>query len=97
MIVRFVRSGIRLLPLAAIILLLVEMVVTNELAGYGKKVADADRAIDRLEEENQLLGEKVASFSSLLSIEEKALTLGFTTTPAVVPLGQESVAFQREP
>lgn len=97
MIARFVRLGIRFLPLIAVLFLVVEMLVTNELAGFGKKVAEADRAIDTLKEENQLLEEKVASLSSLLAIEEKASALGFTTTPTVIPLGQEDVAFQLQP
>lgn len=90
-------KALRFLPIIAILLLVVEMLVTNELAGFGKKVAQTERAIDTLKEANQLLGEKVASLSSLLTIEEKAYALGFTTTPTVVPLGQESVAFQLEP
>lgn len=97
MIARFVRFGIRFLPLVAVIFLVVEILVTNELAGFGKKVAEADHAIDTIREENQLLEEKVASLSSLLTIEEKARALGFTTTPTVIPLGQEDVAFQFQP
>lgn len=83
------------LPIVAILLLVVEMLVTNELAGFGKKVAETDRAIDALREENQLLQEKVASLSSLVTIEEKARVLGFTLTPKVVIAGKEDVAFQR--
>lgn len=97
MIARFVRSGMRFFPLVAVVLLVVEILVTNELAGFGKKVAQVDRAIDALREENQLLVEKVASLSSLLTIEEKARTLGFSTTPTVVALGTEDVAFHLQP
>lgn len=97
MIARFVRSGIRFLPLLAVVLLVVEILVTNELAGFGKKVAEADRAIDALTEENQLLQEKVASLSSLLTIEEKAYALGFITTPTVITIGAEDVAFHLQP
>ncbi|MBI3956336.1 hypothetical protein HY339_03700 [Candidatus Gottesmanbacteria bacterium] len=92
-----IRSGIRLLPIVAVVLLVVEILVTNELAGFGKKVAQTDRAIDTLKEENQLLQEKVASLSSLLTIEEKARVLGFTTTSAVVTIGTEDVAFYLQP
>lgn len=93
MIIRIVRLGIRLLPLVVVLLLVVEIIVTNELAGYGKKVAETDRAIDVLREENQLLQEKVASLSSLLTIEEKAHALGFTAFPNIVTIGTEDVAF----
>ncbi len=87
----------RILPLIVVLLLVVEILVTNELAGFGRKVGDANRAIDALKEENQLLQEKVASLSSLLTVEEKARALGFTTTPTVVSLGYEDVAFHLQP
>jgi len=87
----------RILPLIVIFLLVVEILVTNELAGFGRKVGDANREIDALKEENQLLQEKVASLSSLLSVEEKARALGFTTIPTVVSLGYEDVAFHLQP
>lgn len=87
----------RILPVIVVFLFVVEILVTNELAGFGRKVGDANRAIDTLKEENQLLQEKVASFSSLLSVEEKARSLGFTTTPTVVSLGYEDVAFHLQP
>lgn len=97
MILRFIRVGIRILPLLALVLLVVEILVTNELAGFGKKVSDADRAIETVREENQLLQEKVASFSALITIEEKARALGYTVTPTVVVVGQEDVAFYLQP
>lgn len=97
MIVRCIRQGIRFLPLAAILLLVVEILVTNELAGFGKKVAEADQAVDALKEENQLLQEKVASLSSLLTIEEKARALGFASIPNIVIIGTEDVAFHLQP
>ena len=97
MIARLIRSGIRFLPLMVVLLLVVEILVTNELAGFGGKVAQADRAVDTLKEENQLLQEKVASLSSLLTIEDKARALGFTTTPTVITIGAEDVAFHLQP
>lgn len=87
----------RILPVIVVLLFVVEILVTNELAGFGRKVGDANSAIDALKEENQLLQEKVASLSSLLSVEEKARSLGFTTTPTVVSLGYEDVAFNLQP
>lgn len=87
----------RILPIAVVLLLVVEILVTNELAGFGRKVGETNLAIDVLKEENQLLQEKVASLSSLLTVEDKARALGFTTTPTVVSLGYEDVAFHLQP
>ena len=86
-----------MLPFLVVLLLVVEILVTNELAGFGKKVSDTDRAIDTMKEENQLLQEKVASLSSLLTIEEKSRSMGFITSPAIVSIGREDVAFHLQP
>lgn len=91
--VGILRSGIRLLPVIAVILLVVEILLTNELAGIGSRVSRTDRTIDRVREENQLLREGVASMSSLLTIEEKSRLLGFTVRAVLVPIGREDVAF----
>lgn len=97
MILRITRYGIRILPFLAVLLLVVEILVTNELAGFGKRVSLTDRAIDALKEENQLLQEKVASLSSLLAIEEKSQSLGFRYQPSVVTIGRQDVAFYLQP
>ncbi|MBI5620280.1 hypothetical protein HY949_00700 [Candidatus Gottesmanbacteria bacterium] len=97
MIVRYIRWGVRFLPLLAIVLLVVEILVTNELAGFGRKVSETDRAIDAIREENQLLQEKVASLSALTTIEEKARAYGFVTSPSAISVGTEHVAFQLQP
>lgn len=97
MIVRITRSGIRLLPLVVVLLFVVEILVTNELAGLGSKVSLTDRSIDLVREENQLLQEKVASLSSLLTIEEKSREFGMTVHPALVTIGRENVAFHLQP
>ncbi len=97
MLARFVKSGMRFLPLFAVILLVVEILVTNQLVGFGRKVHEVDRAIETVKEENQLLQERVASLSSLLTIEEKARALGFTLTPPLVTIGMEDVAFHLQP
>ncbi|MEK7543822.1 MAG: hypothetical protein AAB557_03075 [Patescibacteria group bacterium] len=97
MMIRFIRSGIRILPFLVVILLVVEILVTNELAGFGKKVSQIDRSIDTLQEENQLLQEKVASLSSLLTIEDKSKALGFISSPPVITIGAQDVAFHLQP
>lgn len=97
MIVRIARFGIHMLPFLVVLLLVVELLVTNELAGFGKKVSVTDRSIDVVKEENQLLQEKVASLSSLLVIEEKSHSLGLITYPTIVTIGRDDVAFHLQP
>lgn len=93
MILRITQYSIRLLPILVILLLVVEILVTNELAGFGRKVSATDLAIDTLKEENQSLQEKVASFSSLLAIEEKSQLLGLRVQPSIITIGHEDIAF----
>ncbi len=84
-------------PILVVALVVVEFLVTNELAGFGRKVAEADRSIEAVREENQLLSEKIASLSSLLIIDQKARELGITATPVVITMGGEDVAFHLQP
>ena len=86
-----------MIPILVILLVIVELLVTNELAGFGKRLAETDRAIEVVKEENQLMNEKIASLSSLFTISEKARNFGFTTTPVVVSMGTEDVAFYLQP
>ncbi|EKD63204.1 MAG: hypothetical protein ACD_51C00317G0002 [uncultured bacterium] len=69
---------IRFLPIVAIVFLIIEVIFINQLAGMGEKVSAYDVAIDKLQEENALLEQAVASASSLLLIEQKAKEYGFT-------------------
>lgn len=84
-------------PILVVLLVVVELLVTNELAGFGRKVAEADRFIEAVSEENQLLSEKIASLSSLLIIDQKARELGITATPVIITMGGEDVAFHLQP
>lgn len=93
----WIRSAIRMTPILVVLLVVVELLVTNELAGFGRKVAEADRSIEAVSEENQLLNEKIASLSSLITIDQKARELGITTTPVVITMGGEDVAFHLQP
>lgn len=86
-----------MMPIFVVLLVVVELLVTNELAGFGKRLAETDRAIEVVKEENQLMSEKIASLSSLLTISEKAREFGFTSTPVVVSMGTEDVAFHLQP
>ncbi len=93
----YIRLGLRMIPILVILLVVVELLVTNELAGFGKRLAETDRAIEVVKEENQLMSENIASLSSLLTISEKAREFGFTSTPVVVSMGAEDVAFHLQP
>lgn len=86
-----------MIPILVILLVVVELLVTNELAGFGKRLAVTDRAIELVSEDNQLMSEKIASLSSLFTIDQKARELGFTTMPVVVSMGTEDVAFHLQP
>ncbi len=74
---RLIRALIRLLPVIAILLLGVEIIVANELAGLGDDLAAVSAAVDKERATNEALATRVASSSSLLAIREKANTLGF--------------------
>lgn len=56
---------------------LIEVYVANELASMGSRVGVMDKEITDLHEQNEALGEKVASYSSLLVVESQAKQLGF--------------------
>ena len=86
-----------MIPILVVVLVVVELLVTNELAGFGKRLAETDRTIEVVKEDNQLMNEKIASLSSLLTISEKARELGMTTTPGVITIGAEDVALHFQP
>lgn len=86
-----------MIPIFVVLLVVVELLVTNELAGFGKRLAETDRAIEVVKEENQLIAEKIASRSSLLTISEKARDLGMTTSPVIITMGGSDVAFHLQP
>ena len=86
-----------MIPILVVVLVVVELLVTNELAGFGKRLAETDRTIEVVKEDNQLMNEKIASLSSLLTISEKAREFGFSSTPVVVSMGTEDVAFHLQP
>lgn len=90
----FFQVFLRLLPLAVVGLILVELVVANELAGLGQSTYEIDRKIENLREENELLGQEIASASALLTIEEKARAMGFRQSPPSIMIGTEEFAMK---
>ncbi len=62
---------------AILILLIIQVLVSNNLANYGTTISKIEIEIGDLTQENQLLEEKIASASSLMTLNEKAKKIGF--------------------
>jgi len=77
MIRTLLKFFIRTIPLFALLLIIIELIVTNELAGLGREVSTMDSTIAVTHEENEQLSEQIASESSLIAIAVKAKELGF--------------------
>ncbi len=71
------RTFIRLVPILAVMLAVIEIILINQLAGSGTTVRSVDLSVDTLRNENELLEQRVASASSLVSISSKAKDMGF--------------------
>ena len=71
------KTILRISPLIAGLLVVVEIILTNQLVGGGRTVRDVDLIVDQLRDENALLEQQVASSSSLATIAVKARELGF--------------------
>ena len=95
MILTIFRFVTRTIPFIAVFLIVLEIVATNELAGVGQKIHEVDATIDTLQQENEILVSQVASASSIVAIETKAQSLGFTKPKEYVTMGQESVALNQ--
>ncbi len=78
----FLSFFLKSLPLVVFILVIVQVVVTNQLAGLGADVTDIETRIEATVAENEILRQQVASASSLLLIEQKAKEQGLTEPQA---------------
>lgn len=65
------------LPITAIILVVLQVVISNELAMLGKRLGQLDTQVSRETDLNEALSTEVASASSLLVLRERAQKLGF--------------------
>lgn len=66
-----------ILPITAVVLLIVQVVVSNELATLGKQMGQLDAQV-RLESDiHESLAIEVASASSLLTLRARASAFGF--------------------
>ena len=66
-----------MLPIAALVMIVLQVVVSNELAGLGKRLGELGREVRIQADINEALKTEVASASSLLTLRERAESLGF--------------------
>jgi hypothetical protein len=95
---KIVPAFIKILPLCVVFLVVVEIILTNQVAGSGRVVHSVDIAIDSIRQENDELMERIASASSLMTISAKASTLGLRETEksqylTIAPPGDLLVAY----
>jgi len=86
---RIMQTLLRFLPLGIIALIILQFVISNEIAGLGEKVALLDDQTQTLADENTLLSQKVASASSLVAIASRAHELGFVESAKYMTVGPE--------
>jgi len=87
-----------ILPIAAIGLLVAQIACANNLAQDGSTLKTLSATIETLASENEALNQKIASASSLLEVEKKAIAMGFAPGKQFLTLtqGQYLVAFNQK-
>lgn len=66
-----------------IVLLVIQVIVSNSLATNGIKISQMDTDIQDLQEKNSQLQETVASAAALMTVKEKAVQLGFVKSKPI--------------
>lgn len=92
----FIVLFIKILPVAVVLLVIVEIIITNELVHYGKSVQTINNSIVLLQHANENLAQRVASASSLVAIEQKAISMGLVPPSFPIILGQEEFALRNQ-
>lgn len=79
------------LPVVAIILVVSQVVVSNELATLGKRLGQIESELRIESDVRESLEIQIASTSSLLTLRDRALTLGFIepTSKQILNLSRE--------
>lgn len=67
-----------------IVLIVLQIVFSNTLIAHARKVDDLERARRAILEENEILVQKMAELTSLKSIDERAVLLGYKKTNQVI-------------
>ena len=91
---RILHIAISVLPVLAVLLIVTQVIVSNNLATLGGTMGKLDTAVSDARDTHEALEMKVASASSLLTVRARAVALGFheplsnqiTSLPAQVPV-----------
>lgn len=60
------------------ILAIFQIIISNRLSGYGRKISLLAQQSEQLKLENERVKKKIASFSALTNINQRAKEAGFT-------------------
>lgn len=74
---KLIKLALRCIPVVIVLLVITRIVVANTLAMSGEKLHQIDTKIAKVQEENELLDQQIASLSSLVTIDVRARELGF--------------------
>jgi len=77
-----------ILPIIASVLFVSQIMFTNNLAQDGSTLKKITTTVDALTFENELLEEEIASASSLLEIQKKAVAGGFVEAKHFLTIAQ---------
>lgn len=67
-------------------LVILQIVLSNRLSNYGKKLNDLTKQTNVLVSENERVKKKIASMSALTNLTQRAYDLGFTNKAQIVYL-----------
>lgn len=86
-----IRTLLAVLPLLAGVLVVTQVVITNELASLGKELGKLDYNVSVADEVYEDLATQVASASALFALRQRAGALGFRepTQSQIIPLVPE--------
>lgn len=80
---------------AIVVLMVLQVVVSNQLATKGLEIVEIQGKIADIEEENARLSQEIASASAFLRVQNEAYSLGFINKIKPVYLGKDkSVAIE---
>lgn len=80
-------------PILALVIILSEIIVTNELAVYGDKLNELDAQIEVVTDDSLRLQQKIASASSIIVISSKAEEMGLVKANDFISVTSDEFPF----